>query len=515
MFLFSFLLVSVPTYFVLGSQPLPSSVRQAVLTHEGEVCPNLTFLGKQGVLRTKRGLSLAYLGGMAYQEGLDSADLAEDECSHVYTKADVSSLVSKASDGGFGGVDLLITFEWPRDISKKANPTDLKVAPLGSAAVAEVARELRPRYHFAAKEETYYERVPYKNLGMCLFTFCPQSCLSCLSSLYRCLIAKVPGKPIHVTRFYGMAPVGNTEKKKWIYAVSVAPIGQIDVAQLNQVPPEATENPFSDVSGGGAGGKQDKRGREAEEAPASFFFAQQPQHQPKRPRNEGPRGGGGGEAAAPAGSGIKRFQPANQGCWFCLANPQVEKHLVVSIGNEVYLALAKGGLTPDHALIIPMEHHPASTSLPESALEEVTRFKQSLRKAFKGSQKDVVFFEVNVKSQHMILQVIPVPESATPKLRDSFMEISQDNGVVLQDQEEVQLTPTDSFFKVDLPGENRGLVHVVRGRFNLQLGRQVMAKVLGTPEKADWKLCVVDAEKEKEYAARFRNFFKPYDFTLE
>lgn len=29
-------------------------------------------------------------------------------------------------------------------------------------------------------------------------------------------------------------------------------------------------------------------------------------------------------------------------CWFCLASPSVEKHLVVTVGNSTYLALAKG-----------------------------------------------------------------------------------------------------------------------------------------------------------------------------
>ena len=165
-------LVPLPTYFILGSQPLPPSLRQAVLSHDGEVCPNLTFLGKQGVLKTKRGLTIAYLGGVAYQEGLDSPDLVQDECSHVYTRADVASLVTKAADGAFRGVDVLLTFEWPRDISKRANATELKVPPGGSTAVAEVARDLRPRYHFAAKEETYYERIPYKNTGKSLQPSC-------------------------------------------------------------------------------------------------------------------------------------------------------------------------------------------------------------------------------------------------------------------------------------------------------------------------------------------------------
>lgn len=29
-------------------------------------------------------------------------------------------------------------------------------------------------------------------------------------------------------------------------------------------------------------------------------------------------------------------------CWFCLASPSVEKHLVITVGETTYLALAKG-----------------------------------------------------------------------------------------------------------------------------------------------------------------------------
>lgn len=29
-------------------------------------------------------------------------------------------------------------------------------------------------------------------------------------------------------------------------------------------------------------------------------------------------------------------------CWFCLASPNVEKHLIITVGTETYVALAKG-----------------------------------------------------------------------------------------------------------------------------------------------------------------------------
>ncbi len=43
-----------------------------------------------------------------------------------------------------------------------------------------------------------------------------------------------------------------------------------------------------------------------------------------------------------------------------MSGAEVEKHLVVSVGDHSYLALPKGGLTPDHVLILPISHYPSS-----------------------------------------------------------------------------------------------------------------------------------------------------------
>jgi hypothetical protein len=58
-------------------------------------------------------------------------------------------------------------------------------------------------------------------------------------------------------------------------------------------------------------------------------------------------------------------------CWFCLSSPKVEKHLVVSIGDEVYLALAKGPLVPEHVLILPITHYGSASVMPDNVWEEV------------------------------------------------------------------------------------------------------------------------------------------------
>ena len=41
-----------------------------------------------------------------------------------------------------------------------------------------------------------------------------------------------------------------------------------------------------------------------------------------------------------------------ESCWFCLDNPQVEKHLVLDIGAEMYLAMPKGPINEAHSLLI-------------------------------------------------------------------------------------------------------------------------------------------------------------------
>ena len=43
-------------------------------------------------------------------------------------------------------------------------------------------------------------------------------------------------------------------------------------------------------------------------------------------------------------------------CWFCLGSPEVEKHLVVTVGETLYVALPKGPLTDGHFMIVPIAH---------------------------------------------------------------------------------------------------------------------------------------------------------------
>ena len=75
----------------------------------------------------------------------------------------------------------------------------------------------------------------------------------------------------------------------------------------------------------------------------------------------------------------------------------MEKHLVVSVGDHAYLALPKGGLNPEHILILPIAHYASLLDLPQEVEDEVNKFKSALKKCFKKQGKAAVIFERNYK----------------------------------------------------------------------------------------------------------------------
>jgi len=84
----------------------------------------------------------------------------------------------------------------------------------------------------------------------------------------------------------------------------------------------------------------------------------------------------------------------------------VETHLIVSIGDSYYLALAKGPLVEDHALIIPVEHSPSTLSMSSESEIELSRFQNSLKSYCWSQKKEVIFFEwASIRGTHANLQV--------------------------------------------------------------------------------------------------------------
>ncbi|XP_036754743.2 CWF19-like protein 1 isoform X3 [Manis pentadactyla] len=392
----------------------------------------------------------------------------------------------------FKGVDILLTSPWPKYVGNFGNSSgEVDTKKCGSSLVSSLVTSLKPRYHFAALEKTYYERLPYRNH----------------------IVLQETAQ--HATRFIALANVGNPEKKKYLYAFSIVPMKLMNAADLVKQPPDVTENPYRKSEKEAFTGKQIPTPEE--ESACQFFFDLDGKHGKKRSST-----GRDSKSSPHPKQPCKLPQPPGP-CWFCLASPEVEKHLVVNIGTHCYLALAKGGLCDDHVLILPIGHYQSVVELSTEVVEEVGKYKATLRQFFKNRGKRCVLFERNYKSHHLQLQVIPVPLNccSTDDIKDAFITQAQEQQIELLEIPEHSdikqiAQPGAAYFYVELDTGEK-LFHRIKKHFPLQFGREVLASeaILNIPDKSDWRQCQISKEEEETLAHRFQKDFEPFDFSLD
>ncbi|XP_038123069.1 CWF19-like protein 1 [Cyprinodon tularosa] len=463
-----------------------------------ELAENITYLGRRGVFTGASGLQLAYVSG---REALQ-----EPAPAHCFTSKDLSALVtSLSSSSKFRGVDILLTSQWPRGVWHYGNNPELNTKSCGSGSIASLAEKLKPRYHFAALEGVHYERLPYRNHVV------------------------LQENAQHVSRFIALAAVNNPAKKKYLYAFNIVPMKNMDPTELVKQPQDATENPYRRSIKDKAETKKAAFSTADEEEPASQFFFDLSSKEGgasrgrKRPWDGDGRGrGGDGRHHGQPNQPRRHPQPTGP-CWFCLASPQVEKHLVVSIGTHCYLALAKGPLTPRHVLILPIGHYQSVVELSSEVVEEMEKYKTALKNFYKSKGERCVVFERNYKSQHLQLQVVPVPlnRCTTEDIKEAFMVQAQEQNMELmeipQHTDLKQIAPPGTpYFYVELDSGEK-LYYRIQKNFPLQFGREVLASevLLNIPTRADWKECKQSREEEEDGCKRLRDDFQPYDFAWE
>jgi len=226
-------------------------------------------------------------------------------------------------------------------------------------------------------------------------------------------------------------------------------------------------------------------------------------------------------------------------CWFCLSNPNLAKHLIVSIGSEVYVTLPKGQIIPTqsaadrvdvpgggHVLIIPITHYPTYTTIPPDLappiMEETEKYKSALRAFFAKHGSSAVMFEVgrlSAKGGHAHVQVAPIPRKLEGQVEDAFIREGQAMGIDFEaDAEEAMNFCAGGrcgYFKVEL-SDGKKMVHLIKDHapFNLQFGRQVLVSLLGLPDRMDWKACTLSEEEDKADAQAFKTAFAPFDPSL-
>jgi hypothetical protein len=164
-----------------------------------------------------------------------------------------------------------------------------------------------------------------------------------------------------ITRFIGMANFGNKAKERWFYAINIDPndSSSVSTTSVTACPyVDLSKRSYPDDKGNFSGeGQRQKKikgpppdGYECRICSKSGHWIQDCPEK-KRDLPDGyickicsvpghfirdcPQ-------AKKKDKAMKKLGRDFSQCWFCLSNPSLEKHLIVSIGEETYLAVAKG-----------------------------------------------------------------------------------------------------------------------------------------------------------------------------
>ncbi|XP_047311841.1 zinc finger CCCH domain-containing protein 64 [Impatiens glandulifera] len=539
----------LPTYFIgdygVGAPKILSaasidSAKQGFKMDGLKICDNLFWLKGSGKFFLN-GLSIVYLSGKDSSSGPQIGTFSQD---------DVDALRALADEPGI--IDMFLTNEWPSGITNRAASSDVPPGALSesgsSSTVANLVSEIKPRYHISGTKGVFYSREPYNNFDA-----------------------------VHVTRFIGLASVGNKDKQKFVHAISPTPSSTMTASELSMKASNTTMSPFGsgeatnhtvqatkrhdntdpdsqywryDVSKkrqkhGESDSKRlcfkflssgscprenchfqhDEDAREQYQRGVCFDFLNKGQCErgPDCSFKHSLQEEGKAIPNRRSGQGHASGDRSRE-CWFCLSSPNVESHLICSVGEYYYCALPKGQLVEDHILLVPIEHIPNTLSSSHEGESELNKYQSSLTMYFKSQAKDVVFFEwVSKRSTHANLQVVPIPSSRTSIIRDIFNLAAQKLGfeflVLTNDSSsegrrllQKQFDRNSSLFYVQLPGDTI-IYHPVEEneKFPAQFGREVLAGLFNKPDRDDWRNCKLSKEEEEEMVESFKSRFGKYD----
>ncbi|KAG2832073.1 hypothetical protein JG687_00002341 [Phytophthora cactorum] len=486
---------------------------------------------------TIAGLKVAYVSGTETQGQED-----EKGTLLTYSKDSVNVLVQKLlASGDQGDVDFLFAAEYPTSfqllLPEQQLPHGLQ-AMRGSTAIRELVQQVHPKYHITSRGgdgtrgDVFYQRLPY--------------------------VSDVVGTGRRqLTRLIGLSGVNKVKDKtrKYLHALQVVPFAQqsADERKHVDIPAGTTQNPYlhAMLDETTRTGEPDAKRRKVDPAVTGGLSAEQIEQLTAKSRGDaqffydqrlaakGQRKGG----LLPGQNNQQRRnnRPVVEDrteCWFCLSTPTLERHLIVSIGQEAYLAMPKGAICGDHLLIVPIAHEDSTLKLSEDTWREMERFKAALRRYFASQDKELLVIDRNVATlgaTHCHLQVVGVPKDKAGAARRIFETEGEKYHVkfheLLQDADEKtdaasstgplellrQQTDGKSFLYAELPDGHGGttqLLHHVEGKHYVQFGRHSASCLLEMPRRANWKFCVVPKPEEEKLTQTFKSQWKPYDFTL-
>lgn len=238
---------------------------------------------------------------------------------------------------------------------------------------------------------------------------------------------------------------------------------------------------------------------------------------------------------------------APSSCFFCLSNPKVELHMIVSIGQFAYMTIAKGPLTTSqplgfagHGLIIPIDHYatlrqyrdrdePGVPVQDTKLYREMGSFKESVLKMYQLMGCSVVYWEISKSTGvHFHTQFVPIPAGKTDEF-ETFLEKQIDFSAqrygekmaysIVTDEELYHTIDQQDYMLITVAGSKK--IHYLfklngsaADRLDLQFPRKVVAFLLHLGKRIRWDRCKGTISEESKERDAFKQKFKPFDFTI-
>ncbi|CAH1101972.1 unnamed protein product [Psylliodes chrysocephalus] len=212
-------------------------------------------------------------------------------------------------------------------------------------------------------------------------------------------------------------------------------------------------------------------------------------------------------------------------CNKCIQSETMLKHLMISMGDTVFLALpAFEPLTEGHCLIVPIRHTPCATHLDENEWTDVLDVRKSLVKMFAVQDKIVIFFEsaMNIhKFPHMAIECIPIdreegdmaPIYFKKAIDESEIEWAQNKKLVsLKGRDVRKAIPKGlSYFSVSFRMEE-GFAHVIEDEqlFPSNFAQEVIGGMLDLHHskwrKPKYQKFDEQSKRVMEFSAKWKDF---------
>lgn len=204
------------------------------------------------------------------------------------------------------------------------------------------------------------------------------------------------------------------------------------------------------------------------------------------------------------------------GCCFCFSNPKVDpkadskadptadSSLVVAVGKHVYMGLQKGAVVKHHVQLVPIDHLPNTLLLSAPAALEYTSYVDALRTCFKQKlNEELILFERFMGMRgHCVVGALPISAQAAERAQSVFEDMCQKAGFEcevlppeMQRHELHEKLGYRKYLTLTLP-DNTVLLHLIGKEHPINFAREVVANIVGRPDKADCKNCAVSKEED-------------------